>query len=109
MLAQRSTLGFKVKDRKTITAGMIINIEATNNDTWVTGKGPISPFIISSICPGRNNERMSAYMYNNIIATHNAASFNFTFIPTSSIAVVFVVASMLCSFLNDIDQFQSRT
>ena len=93
IFVQRFTDGFSVIDRKTITAGMIISTEAVNSDTWVTGTGPISPFMISSTWPGLNNERMSAYIYNNIIAIHNAESFTFTSVFTScSIPIVFLFA-----------------
>jgi len=78
MFTQRFTADFNVMDKKTMTAGMIINIEAVSNEPWVTGKGPIRPSIISSTWPGLNNESMSAYMYNNIMDAHNAESFILT-------------------------------
>src|SRR5688572_19253078 len=98
MFVQRFAAGFKVKDRKTMTAGIAISIEAVINDAWVTGKGPMNPSIISSTCPGRNNESMSAYMYNNIMAIHNAESFIFTLIFISSISMILLSVFIFHSF-----------
>jgi len=49
MFARRFPLGFNVMDTNTITHGIAMNTDAPNNDTCVTGKGPILPAILCAI------------------------------------------------------------